>query len=69
MQQEEWDLWKHNEITKEFFGFLASEVERAKNEWSEGQHNERNLEAVSAVKAFKSIIAIDYNDVMGVDDE
>ena len=65
VNQQEWDLWKQNPVTKVFFKTLEDNIEDFKELWSNGvfSDKEASIKAQAQVKILKNIVGLDYADL------
>jgi len=74
LQQAEWDQWKQSLATKALYNYLNKEIEELKSRFADGHFINAdpiitlrwNVAAQAKTEVAKDIIALDYDDVMGV---
>ena len=65
MEQQDWDQWKHNEVTEFFFKYLSERIEEFKDAWSKGGFSEENEpEARITAQTLDMVRELDYSDMM-----
>ena len=69
INKEEWEQWKLDPVTKAFFSFLGSEVDRFKSSWAGGEFVDEltNAQAQSKVSAIDDIKGLSFEEVMEVE--
>ena len=68
MHQQEWEAWKAQEATQEFFKHIKKAKVEAQEAWANRQFTTEsdNQFALGGVYAINQILDLDYEDIAGV---
>ncbi len=78
VQEEEWNLWKQDPATQALFSHLQKVIEELKTDWSDSGMIDpesalttygKNVSATAKIYLSREIIALDYKELTGADDD
>jgi len=73
----EFHQWKQHPVTKDFFAFLAEQINNKAKDWAEGQFNgsdlhsfvAQNATAQGAVTVMRDLVTLEFKDIYEIEGE